>query len=131
VERFTIDINTNSRGLIEITNKINDNIKSGNMCNVFTTHTSASLIITGNEDSNLLLDIEMYFQDNVLDGLKKYKHNNEGDFDVSGHIRSILTGTSINIPIENNKLLLGKYQGVFLYEHRAGESMRTVIVSIF
>ncbi|VVM26242.1 hypothetical protein BSPWISOXPB_1609, partial [uncultured Gammaproteobacteria bacterium] len=91
---------------------------------------SASLIITGNEDANLLLDVEDYFQISIADANPNYRHNNEGDFDMSGHIRSILTGESKTIPVVANKLALGQYQGLFLYEHRADENNRKLLITL-
>lgn len=123
---------TDGRGAIEITQQINDLIVNSDaqLCHVFVAHTSASLMITGNEDGNLLLDIEDYLQTNVVDYNPNYRHNNEGDFDMSGHIRSILTGESKTIPVIDNKLALGKYQGLFLYEHRSGGNHRKLIITL-
>ncbi|RUM77887.1 MAG: YjbQ family protein [Candidatus Thioglobus sp.] len=127
-------IKTHNRGAIEITQLVNTIVdefaQSHTLCHVFVAHTSASLMITGNEDADVLLDIEDYFQDVVKDGNPNYRHNNEGDFDMSGHIRTILTGESKTIPIIDCKLALGKFQGLFLYEHRAGENTRKLIVTL-
>jgi secondary thiamine-phosphate synthase enzyme len=127
-------IKTHNRGAIEITQLVNAIVdefaQSHTLCHVFVTHTSASLMITGNEDADVLLDIEDYFQAKVTDANPNYRHNNEGDFDMSGHIRSILTGESKTIPIQAGRLALGKFQGLFLYEHRAGENSRKLIVTL-
>jgi secondary thiamine-phosphate synthase enzyme len=127
-------IKTHNRGAIEITQLVNTIVdefaQSHTLCHVFVAHTSASLMITGNEDADGLLDIEDYFQDVVKDGNPNYRHNNEGDFDMSGHIRTILTGESKTIPIQEGRLALGKFQGLFLYEHRAGENTRKLIVTL-
>ncbi len=127
-------IKTHQRGVVEITQKINGIIvKQGQpveLCHVFIAHTSASLMITGSEDSDILLDVEDYFQKIVTDADSVYRHNNEGDFDMSGHIRTILTGEAKTIPIIDNKLGLGQFQGLFLYEHRAGENIRKLIITL-
>jgi len=127
-------IKTHNRGAIEITQLVNTIVdeftQSHTLCHVFVAHTSASLMITGNEDADVLLDIEDYFQDVVKDGNPNYRHNNEGDFDMSGHIRTILTGESKTIPIQEGRLALGKFQGLFLYEHRVGENTRKLIVTL-
>ena len=127
-------IKTHNRSATEITQLVNAIVtefsQSHTLCHVFVTHTSASLMITGNEDADVLLDIEDYFQAKVTDANPNYRHNNEGDFDMSGHIRSILTGESKSIPIIDCKLALGKFQGLFLYEHRAGENARKLIVTL-
>jgi conserved hypothetical protein TIGR00149 len=127
-------ITTEDRGAVEITQLVNDIVsqdkENSALCHVFVTHTSASLMITGNEDLDVLSDIEDYFQGIVKDGNPKYRHNNEGKFDMSGHIRSILTGESKAIPIQEGQLALGKFQGLFLYEHRAGKNNRKLIVTL-
>ncbi len=127
-------IKTTGRGAIEITQLVNDTVSQLStdsvLCHVFVTHTSASLMITGNEDPDVLLDIEDYFQAHVADANPSYRHNNEGDFDMSGHIRTLLTGEAKTIPIQNRKLTLGKFQGLFLYEHRAGNNNRKLIITV-
>jgi secondary thiamine-phosphate synthase enzyme len=127
-------IKTHQRGAVEITQKVNDIIikqnQSVELCHVFVAHSSASLIITGSEDSDILLDVEDYLQKTVLDADSVYRHNNEDDFDMSGHIRTILTGEAKTIPIINNKLGLGQFQGLFLYEHRAGKKTRKLIITL-
>ena len=125
-------VTTNGRGAIDITTQINEiiNATKAQLCHVFVAHTSASLMITGNEDANLLLDIEDYFQQYIPDANPDYRHCNEGDFDMSGHIRSIFTGEQKTIPIVQGSLALGKFQGLYLYEHRTGNNIRKLIVSL-
>ncbi|SMN10528.1 Uncharacterized protein sll1880 (YjbQ family) [uncultured Candidatus Thioglobus sp.] len=125
-------VQTEGRGAVNITQKVNDIVEhsKAKLCHIFVTHTSASLMLTGSEDSNLLLDIEDYFQANVTDADPNYRHNNEGDFDMSGHIRSVLIGDEKTIPIVDGKLALGKFQGLFLYEHRAGNNNRKLIITL-
>jgi len=126
-----LHISTNGRGAVEITQQVNELIEgNAKLCHLFVAHTSASLMITVNEDPQLLLDVEDYFQANVADANPKYRHNNEGDFDMSGHIRSILTGEAKTIPVMNGKLALGQFQGLYLYEHRAGKNTRKLIVTL-
>ena len=139
-EQHEVIIQTSGRGALNITAQVNEKIvirgalnmslQPFTLCHVFVTHTSASLMFTASEDPNALLDIEDYFQAKVTDANPNYRHNNEGDFDMSGHIRSILTGESKTIPIIDCKLALGKFQGLFLYEHRAGENSRKLIVTL-
>ncbi len=132
MSQYTIEVATQQRGAIEITQQINDVIanKTGQLCHLFVTHTSASLMVTGNEDPNVLLDIEDYFQKYVKDADVCYRHNNEGDFDMSGHIRTLLTGESKTIPVVEGRLALGRFQGLFLYEHRAGVNHRKIIITL-
>lgn len=125
-------IDTNGRGAIDISNKVNAliNHASAQLCHVFVAHTSASLMITGNEDPNLLLDVEDYFINNIKDADPAYRHSGEGDFDMSGHLRSILTGESKSIPVIQGKLALSKFQSLYLYEHRAGKNTRKLIITL-
>jgi secondary thiamine-phosphate synthase enzyme len=133
MEQQQITITTNGRKAINITDEINrvigqSNIKTG-LCHIFVQHTSASLMITEAADPDVKSDIEDFFQKTVLDGDLNYRHNNEGDFDMSGHIRSVLTGSSQTIPIINNELGFGIWQGLFLYEHRDGTFNRNLIIT--
>ncbi|CAC9548336.1 Uncharacterized protein sll1880 (YjbQ family) [uncultured Gammaproteobacteria bacterium] len=125
-------VKTKGRGAIEITQQVNAVLaqQDAKLCHLFVAHTSASLMITGNEDPDLLLDMEDFLQTSVVDANPNYRHNGEGDFDMSGHIRSVLTGESKSIPVVANKLALGRFQGLFLYEHRAKGSNRKLIVTL-
>ncbi|MDB3893366.1 secondary thiamine-phosphate synthase enzyme YjbQ [Candidatus Thioglobus sp.] len=125
-------VTTNGRGAVDITAQVNELIKStkSQLCHVFVAHTSASLMITGNEDANLLLDIKDYFQKYIPDASPDYRHFGEGDFDMSGHIRSIFTGEQKTIPIVQGSLALGKLQGLYLYEHHANNNARKLIISL-
>lgn len=125
---------SSNRGTYNITQKINSavsesGIQSG-VCHVFIQHTSASLMITENADPTVREDIEYWMQKNIIDGDPNYRHNYEGDDDMSGHIRSMITSTSQTIPVTNNQLNLGTWQGLFLYEHRTGRFDRKIIITI-
>ncbi|CAC9953648.1 hypothetical protein [uncultured Gammaproteobacteria bacterium] len=132
MSQHEIIVSTDGRGAVEITTQVNKliNNASAQLCHVFVTHTSASLMITGNEDPNLLLDVEDYFKASVTDASPNYRHDGEGDFDMSGHIRSILTGEAKTIPIIQGELALGEYQSLYLYEHRAGKNTRKLIITL-
>ncbi len=123
-----------NRGTYNITDKINtlvieSDIQSG-ICHVFIQHTSASLIITENADSTVREDIEYWMQKTVMDGDPNYKHNYEGDDDMSGHIRCMVTDMNQTIPVTHGQLNLGTWQGLFLYEHRTGRFDRKLIITI-
>ena len=128
-----ITITTHGRKAINITDTINDIIKKSKvnigLCHIFVQHTSASLMITEGADPDVKMDIEDFFQKTVIDGDPNYRHNNEGDYDMSGHIRSVLTGSSQTIPITNNQLAFGIWQGLFLYEHRDGRFERNLVIT--
>ena len=114
--------NTDPKSLNNITNYALENIKSSNikngLCTLFIKHTSASLIIQENADPAVLRDIENFFNKLVPEDERLYEHDCEGPDDMPAHIRSLLTSTSISIPIENSKLVLGTWQAIYLYEHR-------------
>ena len=129
-----ITLSSSTRGTYNITAKIDDFVKasgiSTGLCHVFIQHTSASLIITENADPAVREDIEYWMQKTVADGDPHYKHNDEGDDDMSGHIRCMITDMSQTIPISNGQLNLGLWQGLFLYEHRTGRFNRTIVITL-
>jgi len=129
-----LSINTNPKCLNDISLQVvksvnNSGIKNGN-CTLFIKHTSASLVIQENADPAVLRDIESFFKRLVSEDENLYEHNSEGPDDMPAHIRSILTNTSLSIPIINSKLELGTWQGIYLYEHRSQSYSRKVIVNI-
>ena len=129
-----LSINTNPKCLNDISLEVvksvnNSGIKNGN-CTLFIKHTSASLVIQENADPAVLRDIESFFKSLVSEDENLYEHNAEGPDDMPAHIRSILTNTSLSIPIINSKLELGTWQGIYLYEHRSQSYSRKVIVNI-
>jgi len=129
-----LSFNTNSKCLNNITLEVvksvnNSGIKNGN-CTLYIKHTSASLVIQENADPAVLRDIESFFKRLVSEDENLYEHNSEGPDDMPAHIRSILTNTSLSIPIINSKLELGTWQGIYLYEHRSQSYSRKVIVNI-
>lgn len=125
---------TKGRGTYDITHEVNDIIhESGvkvGLCNVFIQHTSASLIITENADSTVRDDIETVLQRLAPDGDPAYRHDYEGDDDMSGHLRCILTNDSLSIPVSNGRAALGTWQGIYLYEHRTHHFNRSVVVTV-
>jgi secondary thiamine-phosphate synthase enzyme len=131
---LNLNIKTKPKCLIDITYEIsrqveNSKIKNG-LCSLFIQHTSASLIIQENADPSVLRDIESFFRRLVSEDENLYEHNSEGPDDMPAHIRSLLTNTSLSIPIINSKLMLGVWQGIYLYEHRNRSYVRKVIVNI-
>ena len=129
-----LSIKTKSKYLNDITFDVNEcleksKIKNG-LCSLFVKHTSASLLIQENADPAVLRDIESFFRRLVSEDSNLYEHNSEGPDDMPAHIRSLLTNTSLSIPITNSKLELGIWQGIYLYEHRNQSYNRKVIVNI-
>ena len=113
-----ISIQTSGRSTIEITEDIqslvNESSIVSGICNVFIQHTSASLIITENADPTVRNDLETILQRIAPDADPEYLHDYEGDDDMSAHIRCMLTNDSLTIPIQNGRLALGTWQGIFL-----------------
>jgi len=99
------------------------------MCNLFLRHTSASLIIQENADPDVLLDLETFLSTLVPEG-NGYIHSTEGADDMPAHIRSVLTHTSEQIPIANGRLMLGTWQGIYLWEHRQHRHTRELVVHV-
>jgi secondary thiamine-phosphate synthase enzyme len=129
----TIIITTKHQGLHEITDQVleivkNSKIKSG-LCNVFITHTSASLAIQENADPSARRDLEAWLNRLVPENDPLYSHTSEGPDDMPSHIKAILTNVSLTIPIVDSKLVLGTWQGIYLWEHRKSSHRRKVVVS--
>ena len=97
---------------------------------MFVHHTSASLMLCENADPDVLRDLETWFSGAVVDGDARFRHRAEGDDDMSAHIRSILTGSTLQIPVANGRPDLGTWQGVFLLEHRAAPHDRRLTVTV-
>ena len=134
MEQHSIHIQSRERGTIAINSEIDQLIrKSGidtGLCHIFIHHTSASLIITENADSDVRRDLENYFSKIVIDGDPAYFHDQEGPDDMSAHIRSILTQTEISIPISAGRLAMGTWQGIYLWEHRTSPHRRRLTVTL-
>ena len=124
---------TIGQGMYEITNDINDwiikNTINKGQLNLFIQHTSASVTIMENASSDVLEDINSFFKKIVPEDSSLYKHSFEGDDDMPAHIKSMLTQTSLTIPIQNKKLLLGTWQGIYIIEHRYKNFKRNLILS--
>lgn len=130
-----IAVSTRGRGTIEITEHVARIIDRAGIargiCNVFIHHTSASLILGENADSDVRSDLERFFARIVPDGDPLFRHTLEGPDDMPAHVRSVLTQASISIPVDGGRLDLGTWQGLFLYEHRTAPHRRRVTVSAY
>ena len=127
-------ISTNGSGLIDITSLVDDvvarNSKGIGLCTLFIRHTSCSLLIQENADPSAKRDLENWLNRLVPEGDPLYTHIYEGPDDIPAHIKSMLTQSSLSIPIENGDLTLGTWQGIFLFEHRMGAHERNVVVHV-
>ena len=130
-EFYNLEINTNGQKLYEFTDETkewiyNNNFKNG-IINLSIQHTSASLIIQENADPDVQKDLINYFDKLVPMGNKLYVHTTEGKDDMPAHIKSALTNNQISLSIKDSELLLGTWQGIYLFEHRLDTTTRTVI----
>lgn len=130
----SITIQTQGRGTIDITTTINDALNADSitngLCHLFCQHTSASLMFCENYDPTVRQDLEQFTARWVRDGPPDFKHTAEGPDDMSAHIRSIFSHTDVTVPISKGRLLLGTWQGIFLWEHRYQPHQRTVIMTV-
>ncbi len=130
-EFFNLEINTNGQKLYEITDQtINwiekKKFKEG-ILNLSIQHTSASLIVQENADPDVQKDLIKFFDKLAPMDNKLYIHTTEGKDDMPAHIKSALTNNQISLSIRDSKLLLGTWQGIYLFEHRLGSNRRTII----
>ena len=128
---YNLQINTNGQKLYEFTDQTiqwisKNNFKNG-MLNLSIQHTSASLIIQENADPDVQKDLINYFDKLVPMDNKLYIHTTEGKDDMPAHIKSVLTNNQISLSVKDNELLLGTWQGMYLFEHRLKVQKRTII----
>jgi secondary thiamine-phosphate synthase enzyme len=132
--REEIEIHTTGRGTTAIASAVDEVIaRSGigeGLCTIFVHHTSASLIVCENADPTVRADLEAFFARLVPDGDAIFRHTAEGPDDMPSHVRSVLTQTSLTVPIRDGRCDLGTWQGLYLWEHRARGHRRRVSVVV-
>ena len=126
--RFIVD--TRGRGLVDFTRSVNAWVaQSGfdtGLLTLFVRHTSASLLIQENADPDVRADLDRFFARLVPDGDALFRHQDEGPDDMPAHIRTALTAVSLTIPLDGGRLVLGTWQGIYLWEHRLRAHRREV-----
>lgn len=127
-----LKFSTKGKGMLPITSEVagliqNWNIHTG-MCFLFLPHTSASITLCESYDQYSRADVENYFERSVPENASWYQHTYEGPDDSPSHIRTTLSHSSITIPIDNARLALGTWQGIYLFEHRSAPHTRTLKV---
>ena len=130
-EFYNLKINTNGQRLYEFTDQTlnwieKNNFKNG-ILNLSIQHTSASIIVQENADPDVQTDLINYFDKLVPMNNKLYVHTTEGKDDMPAHIKSALTNNQISLSVKNKELLLGTWQGIYLFEHRLNSQQRTII----
>ena len=125
---------TRGRGTQDITADVAEVLKaSGVQCglvHVFVQHTSCSLTITENADPDVRRDLDTVMARLAPDGDPAYRHRDEGPDDMAAHVRNVLTDTGLTLPVGGGRLLLGTWQGIFLWEHRTSAHRRKVVVTV-
>ena len=134
VHTFELVIDTAARGFVDITAAIDrvvgqSAIASG-LVNILVRHTSASLVIGENADPSVREDLERFVSDLVRDGDRRFTHTAEGPDDMASHIRSVLTTTSLSVPIRAGRAHPGTWQGIYLWEHRHAAHRRAIDVTV-
>lgn len=134
IKHTVLRIDTKGKGLYTFTGEIekwlrNQAIQNGTLT-LFAQHTSCSLVIQENADPDVTLDMRDFFERLVPEETRGYRHTLEGPDDMTSHIRSALTGTSLTIPVIDGHMALGTWQGVYLFEHRRAPHRRNVVAQV-
>jgi secondary thiamine-phosphate synthase enzyme len=132
LERLTV--RTRARGFYEITREVQSFVSQAGvqtgLCTLHLQHTSASLLIQENADPDVQRDFERFFARLIPDGDPLFVHTIEGDDDMPAHVRTALTTVNLSIPIDEGRLCLGTWQGIYLWEHRTRPHTRTVVIHV-
>ena len=131
---FVLQARPTRRGLTEITEAVRgwvskQEIGSG-LLTLFCRHTSASLLIQENAAHAVRSDLEKFFDELAPEGDDLYEHDDEGPDDMPAHLKTALTQVQLNVPVMNGKLMLGTWQGIYLFEHRARPSQREIVLHL-
>ena len=132
--RSSLTVRAQRQGLVEITGEIaawlaGQTVSDG-LLTVFIRHTSASLLIQENVDQEVQRDLESFLMRLVPESDTEYRHDAEGPDDMPAHIKGALTQTHLGIPVSAGRLMLGRYQGIFLFEHRRSPRPREVVLHL-
>jgi secondary thiamine-phosphate synthase enzyme len=134
ISQTEIRIATGGRGTYDISRDVQQAVRDSGietgMCSVFICHTSASLMLCENADPSVMRDMETFMSSQVSDGDPMFTHTAEGPDDMAAHVRSVLTGSDLNIPVRDRQCALGTWQGVYLWEHRHAPHQRRIIVTV-
>ena len=129
-----VTVATKGRGTYDITDEVTRIVGKSRattgLATIWVHHTSASLIVCENADPSVRRDLEAFVARLVPDGDRLFTHTAEGDDDMPAHVRSVLTQTSIGIPIAGGALVLGTWQGLYLWEHRTSPHRRRITVTV-
>ena len=134
MKQTSIKVRTDGRGTYEITGEVQRAVQQSGirrgLCHVFIHHTSASLMLCENADPAVLSDLETFMSTLVPDGDAMFRHTAEGPDDMPAHVRSVLTQTGLDLPVDRGRLDLGTWQGVFVWEHRHAPHTRRLTLTV-
>ena len=133
-QQTILAFSTRGRGTRDITQDVAEAVgqagAGAGLAHVFVQHTSCSLIITENADADVRRDLDTILARLAPDGDPAYRHDAEGPDDMAAHVRNMLTGSAVTVPVKDGRLLLGTWQGIYLYEHRTSPHLRRVVVTV-
>ena len=134
IEHKILQLRTKGRGTTEITADVAHAVTASGIrdgvCTAFLQHTSASLVLCENADLDVRRDLETILARLAPDGDPAYVHDTEGPDDMAAHARAVLTSNSVTIPVADGRLMLGTWQGLYLWEHRTSAHTRSLVVTI-
>jgi secondary thiamine-phosphate synthase enzyme len=129
-----LGVSTRGQGLVEVTRPIVEWVRrqpiAAGLLTIYCRHTSCSLLIQENADPDVRTDLEAFFRKLAPEGRGLYVHDTEGPDDMPAHLRTALTQTHLAIPVENAMPLLGQWQGIYLFEHRAAPHARELVLHL-
>ncbi|TFY98620.1 secondary thiamine-phosphate synthase enzyme YjbQ [Ramlibacter rhizophilus] len=129
-----ITVSTPGRGLVDVTGQVERELQASGittgLLNLFVRHTSASLLIQENADPEVRHDLDRFFARLVEDGDPLFRHDSEGPDDMPAHVRAALTATQLSVPVQGGRLLLGTWQGIYLWEHRTHGHARELVLHV-
>lgn len=132
--QIILEFHTRGRGTRDITADVAQAVTGAGvacgLAHVFVQHTSCSLLLTENADADVRRDLETVIARLAPDGDPAYRHDAEGPDDMSAHARAMLTATSLTVPVGGGRMLLGTWQGIYLWEHRTAPHRRKVVVTV-
>ncbi len=130
----SIEVDTRGRGTYNLTGSVQEVVnRSGvhvGLCHVFCHHTSASLLLCENADPQVRADLEAFMARLVPDGDPLFRHDLEGPDDMPAHVRAVLSGTGLTLPVHDRRCALGTWQGLYLWEHRTAAHRRRITVTV-
>lgn len=130
----SLHIHTGGKGLVEIGAEVarwlrEQNVSTG-LLTIFCRHTSASLLIQENADPDVQTDLESFFEEIAPEDSKRYVHKTEGSDDMPAHIRTALLQTQLAVPVASGRMVLGTWQGIYLFEHRRAPHRREIVLHL-